>query len=359
MAMFNLMLGLRKMGLQPILISTLPARRYAPLYEKLVSSGVRVIYIGHHYGGMVHWPTLIKAVVRTLRKVGGDLLHAHTPKEAFSIAISTRIIDRRFIYTIEGDPLSEVHYAEEGAINLIINGLVFKVGLKAADGLASCSRWLSNLIEERYGIPSEPIPNPVDVERFSKYSKPIQSLGSRVKIVATLARLVRVKGIHVLLKSVPLVLKEVKDVEFWVMGEGPLKEALLKQASQLGVMKSFKLLGYIPEPEKLLENAYALVMPSLYEPFGMPAAEAGACMKPVVAARTGGLEEIVKDGETGFLYEPTDHHELAEKLIKLLNDPELASRMGWSAYRRVYENFSPERVARMYMDLYREVSLAF
>jgi 1,4-alpha-glucan branching enzyme len=96
-----------------------------------------------------------------------------------------------------------------------------------------------------------------------------------------------------------------------------------------------------------------LVMPSLYEPFGMPAAEAGAASKPVVASRTGGLQEIVEDGSTGLLHRPGDHEDLAEKVLRLLGDPELAAEMGRRG--RVMRLFSPEVVAAQYLKLYEEV----
>src|SRR5919201_5754036 len=129
----------------------------------------------------------------------------------------------------------------------------------------------------------------------------------------------------------------------------------------------------LPRPElvQLLSHARVLVCPSIYEPFGLVNLEAMACEAPVVASATGGIPEIVVDGETGYLVPfergddafgtPRDPHkfarDLAQAINRLLHDPELARRLGQAGRRRVVERFSwtviAERTAALYRSLAR------
>jgi len=354
MAMFNLMLGLARAGVRPLLVSTAPLPRYMPLYRRLASAGVKIALIDAPRKGVFHWPIITRAAIHMARWGDVELLHTHTPKEAFFISIAAKTTARRFLYTLEGDPLTELSYARGGVSEWVINAPSLFCPLRTANGLAACSSWLAETVKERYGAEAEPIPNPVDVERFSE-NLPMKKQEDGTKVVLALARLVRIKGIHTLLRAAALVLREAREAEFWVAGDGPMRQELQEEAKRLGVADRFKLLGYSTEPEKLLSQAYLLAMPSLYEPFGMPAAEAGAASKPIVAARTGGLQEIVEDGKTGLLHKPADYNDLADKLLTLLTDERLVREMGRRGHERVWSHFRPEVVARKYVALYESI----
>ena len=96
-------------------------------------------------------------------------------------------------------------------------------------------------------------------------------------------------------------------------------------------------------------------MPSRFdEPFGLVALEAANHGLPVVAARRGGLPEIVVDGETGFLIDPENPADLAEKLGELASNRERASKMGENGQRRVLREFSEARMVAAYENLFRK-----
>jgi starch synthase len=121
--------------------------------------------------------------------------------------------------------------------------------------------------------------------------------------------------------------------------------------------------GILPRKEivHLLTAARVFVCPSVYEPFGLVNLEAMACETAVVASRLGGIPEIVVDGETGLLvdYDGGDPagfaKELAAAIGKLLEDPELAARMGAAGRRRVLEQFTWSAIADRTVDLYRSL----
>ncbi len=101
--------------------------------------------------------------------------------------------------------------------------------------------------------------------------------------------------------------------------------------------------------------AQIAVTPSVYEGFGLPAAEAMACEVPVIATRAGALPEVVEDGKSGILVPPQDPHALAGAIKRLLGDEPLRRRMGGEGRRRVERCFSWEQTARQVLDVYEEV----
>jgi glycosyltransferase involved in cell wall biosynthesis len=121
-----------------------------------------------------------------------------------------------------------------------------------------------------------------------------------------------------------------------------------------------RFVEYIPrlttdELVALYNSAQVVVSPSLYEGFGLPAAEAMACGAAVVATTAGAFPEFIEDGRTGILVRPGDPDALADAIKSLLNDPERCARMGAAASEHIRTNFTWERTARMTVDLYEEV----
>jgi glycosyltransferase involved in cell wall biosynthesis len=135
-----------------------------------------------------------------------------------------------------------------------------------------------------------------------------------------------------------------------VVGEGSLREAVVARVGAV------RYLGALPHEKVVAEMARSavVVVPSLWEePFGRVVIESMAVGVPVVASRRGGLTELVRDGETGFLFEPGDAEDLRVKAKLLLEDPERNERMGRRA-REEYERwYTPERNLRLLLELYR------
>ena len=347
MAMMNLMIGLRKLGAEPLLLGTEPTQIYRPYFERLEEVGIKIVYWGRGAVGASYWAGLLAAATKIVLKGSVDVLHAHTPKEGMVLSLVSRLTGRPLVYTFEGDPLLELRFQKRRLYDEALHRQFLREIVRNSAALAACSRWLASHLRENYGIDAEPIPNPVDVERFSRSGAPMG------RTIVTLARLVEVKGLRTLLRAAEKVIRVDGEATFLVAGDGPMRETLERESARLE--GRFRLLGFHQRPQELLKTCYMLVMPSLYEPFGMPAAEAGAASKPVVASRTGGLQEIVEDGSTGLLHRPGDHEDLAEKVLRLLKDPKLAAEMGRRGRERVMKLFSPEVVAAQYLKLYEEV----
>jgi glycosyltransferase involved in cell wall biosynthesis len=200
------------------------------------------------------------------------------------------------------------------------------------------------------------IPNGVDLRNYVPLQKRLHCHDQRVaKKVVSVGRLIQNKGIHYLIDAAPEVLQRFPSTEFIIVGDGPMRTELETRAKERGVLQAFRFYGFVPEVSNVLNTCDIFVRPSLTE--GMPLAvlEAMACGLPVIATRVAGTPEIVIDHETGILVDSGDASNLAEALIELLGNTELAMRFGVNARKLVEKSHSWQKTARMTLNVYKEI----
>lgn len=170
----------------------------------------------------------------------------------------------------------------------------------------------------------------------------------------SLARLAELyKGHDTLIRVLPLVRARCPGARLRIAGDGPLREYLQRIARSVGVDDAVDFLGEVADESlpDLYRTSDAFVLMSRESPskggaegFGIVILEAGACGKPVVAGRSGGLVDAVEDGVTGILVDPEDPAAVAEALIAVLSDQALAQRMGQAGRQRVLARFTWDTV---------------
>jgi L-malate glycosyltransferase len=178
------------------------------------------------------------------------------------------------------------------------------------------------------------------------------------KTVGIVGRLSPQKGHSVLLEAMATVAAEVPDVLVLVIGDGPDRAVLEQQVTSHRLRDHVAFTGVLPQDEvfRLYGTMDVLAMPSLFEGFGLTAAEAMAAGLPVVGTRIEGLSEVIDDGVTGYLVPPGDSGALAGRLVELLNDPGKRRRMGQAGHARVKAHFSMERYCGSILGAYRYFS---
>jgi glycosyltransferase involved in cell wall biosynthesis len=174
-------------------------------------------------------------------------------------------------------------------------------------------------------------------------------------MVAFAGRLVREKGAEVLVRAFARVVKGLPDARLLLAGEGPERNHLKKLIANLNLSQSISMLGHLPHPE--LERKFSTVwiqaVPSLWEePFGNVAAESMMRGTAVVASNSGGFMEIVQDGQTGILVPPGDEVALAEALVLLLGNRDLAEQMGRAGREMALKHFSETTYVDKFVQLY-------
>jgi len=159
-------------------------------------------------------------------------------------------------------------------------------------------------------------------------------------------RLKRYKGVEILLRAVALTRATRDDVVLDVAGQGDDRLRLERLSRKLGLADAVRFLGFVPEEEKrrLLREAWAVVLPSPKEGWGISNVEAAACGTPALASDSPGLRDSVRHGETGFLVPHGDVPALAQRMLELAADPALVTRLG-SAGRRFAEGLSWDEAA--------------
>jgi glycosyltransferase involved in cell wall biosynthesis len=172
--------------------------------------------------------------------------------------------------------------------------------------------------------------------------------------VGIVGRLVPIKDHETFFRAASLVLRQKPDVTFIVAGDGELRKQLEAYAAPL-LGGRIRFLGWVSDLPKLYSALDAVVLTSTNE--GTPTAliEAGAAGKPVVATRVGGVPDVVRDGETGFVVRPRSPKLIAERILGLIVHPTNGQAMGDAARGWVADRFSAERLADDIAELYREL----
>lgn len=194
------------------------------------------------------------------------------------------------------------------------------------------------------------IPNGVDTEFFFCN---IQYPPKDVRILFV-GRLSKQKGLFNLIKSIKILQYELnKNYLFEIVGEGPDKEELLKMTQKNGLSKSIQFSGWLDKQSLCYkyQQATAFAFPSLSE--GMPNAvlEAMATGLPVIATKVAGNEELIRDGENGYLVPANDCYSFAQKVDQMVNEPSKLKMMSQKSREIAMDEYSWEHVADEYINL--------
>jgi len=264
--------------------------------------------------------------------------------------------------TLAGVP---IRLSTKHGFNEFREGQIFALGDRTIGALAhrqiAISRGLARYLSETEGFP-EP-----DFEivhyGISAGAEPAPYAGAAPRFLC-IGRLIPIKGHVVLLRAFRQVLDERPDARLDVAGRGVLEHGLKDLSRELGLDEAVRFMGHVTPVQQAVEDSLAVVVPSLGEGFGMVALEAMERARPVIAASIGGLEDLVRDGETGLLVQPGDADSLAQAMLALAADPARAAAMGAEARRRAIERFPEvrctertEEVYRYWLDLRRNGSL--
>jgi glycosyltransferase involved in cell wall biosynthesis len=181
-------------------------------------------------------------------------------------------------------------------------------------------------------------------------------LPHRAPLVGNVAALVPHKGQRHLIDAAHLVVQEIPDARFVILGEGELREHLERHVRDHHLEKHVLLPGFRTDVLGCMKGFDLFAMSSVTEGLGTSILDAMACSRAVVATRAGGIPEIVQDGLTGVLVEPRDHKAMAREIVRLLRDEALRARMGEAGRTRVGEWFSVERMVAETAAVYARVA---
>jgi len=210
------------------------------------------------------------------------------------------------------------------------------------------SRWVADRLHAEGVRVDEVVPNGIP----TRPRRP--PLGERPSI-GFAGRLVKKKGVDVLLAATAELLRRVPSVRLVVVGDGPERALLEALAASLRIDHAVEFVGHVDRAtaEQILDVCWLQAVPSVWEePFGLVAAEAMMRGTAVVASGSGGLTEQVVDGETGYLVPPGDASALAHALERVVVDRDLAERLGDAGRRRALAELTEDRYVDRILAIY-------
>jgi glycogen(starch) synthase len=315
-----------------------------------------------------------RSLSKKARAIDADVYEAHAVSGYGLLkALNKQGIKRPFVHTIHGVLADEYEQARENGYqsfrsriaNYFMHRLAKLEGetAKNAKLIVTISKYSLEKIENHYGVDAAKVrivPNGVDPEKF----KPLEDqeaikrqfgLGNE-PCVLFVGSLIPRKGLPFLVEAAKKVVKKYSGTKFVIVGEGPLKNRLLSNLETANLSGNFKFLGNLKEDmlTALYNCADVFALPSIQEGQGIVLLEAQASAKPVVAFDVGGVNEAVRNGETGLLVKRGSSEELADALLKLLSDKALREKMGANGRRFVTENFTWDICAQKMLNVYRE-----
>lgn len=301
----------------------------------------------------------VRDLVKKGKSLGIDLMHAHFGVEGLCSLKAARAMDIPAVTTLHG---FDVNYSRRAlAASMSPSWLRYSLGrarfMESADRLVCVSEFVRSKALRLGADPDRTCVIPTGVDTSLLVPQPPRA----EPVIVQVGRLVEVKGSEYLIRAAAALIRDVPELRLRLVGDGPLRSSLEELAANLGVEAHIQFLGQLSHEETLdvIKSARVLCLPSVAtsegatEGLGQVVLEAAALGRPVVASKSGGIPEAVEDGVSGRLVRERDVSEIAEALKEILNDDQLAQRLGLAGRRIVEERFDLSRCTERLEALYR------
>jgi L-malate glycosyltransferase len=295
---------------------------------------------------------------RFLRRQSVSVVHAHQYAPLFYSCLA-RLPTRRIpiLFTEHGRDYPDYRRWKRVWANRSL--------LTARDRFVAVGQYVRKALVDFEGLPEgrvDVIYNGRDLRMFI----PDQSRRSEVRdqlglshdgfVIVQVARLDRLKDHPTALRVMARLKSALPSSTLLIVGDGEERERVQGLVEELGLASSVRLLGERNDVARLLQAADLFLLTSVSEGIPLTLIEAMATALPCVATRVGGIPEIVKDGETGFLADSGNDLELARYIVRLAEDPVLRERFGQAGHARVHTRFDEPAMLESYKRMYHEMA---
>jgi glycosyltransferase involved in cell wall biosynthesis len=351
--------GLREKGVR----QTLVAPPHSPLAERAAAADIEVVPLKMRGDWDLFAPRRLR---RVIAERGVRLVHAH---DAHAHALARRATAPRNARSLKGTRRGP---APRSNVGLVVSR---RVDFEISRGRCSCRKYLdprvwyfaiSNGVRDvlaRGGVAADRVivvHSGVDPGRFS-FRVPREKvraefhIAADAPIIGTIGSLVDHKDHRCFIDAALVVLARYPAARFIIVGEGELRRALERRIAQDGLEKAVLLAGYRDDVETFLSGFDIYVLSSHLEGLCTSLIDAMLFRLPIAATRTGGVPDLIRDGETGLLAPPKDPLALARAIERLLSDSALARRLGEAARAHALDDFTAEALVRNTLAGYEKV----
>jgi len=318
--------------------------RLGELAPEAKAKGIKVHHVERKQGFDF---TLPFRLARILQKERVDIVHTHNMSPLFYGTIAAHLAGVRVV-------INTRHGREKKTMSSFILGLNDAVIFISEDSKSEMLKY-NHINEQNVKV----IYNGIDVDRYRDHmdkniAKDKLQIGRSTLVIGTVGRLSEEKDHFTLLDAFVKVAKLRDDVKLVIVGDGILRKELERYVKNRGLDEKVIFFGFRDDITEILPALDMFVLSSTTEGVALTLLEAMAASKPVVATNVGGNPEVVVDGETGFLVPPKDPQTMADAIMKILDNPELAKSMGRAGRKRVEQYFSLDRMVKDYTEVYEE-----
>ena len=298
---------------------------------------------------------LLNSIVQSKKS---DIIHSHWSLAGIVGILTSKILKKKNVLMMHG-----------ADIFVLGKNPFLKFILKNSDYLLCNSRYTEKMALEIYPVKTHKIVSPgVDLHKFYPQIKNLRkklNIGENDTFILSLAKFIPRKGIEYLIEAMDILVNKKKYSNIYVRlgGRGPLKKRYLNLIKKYNLNRYIKFTGYINKID--IANYYSeadiFVLPSIIddsgdtEGLGVVLLEANACGTPVIGSRVGGIQDIILDGKNGFFVEQKSASDIANKLIKLINNPKLREEMGRTGKKYVSEKFNWEKNVEDIVKIYNRI----
>lgn len=300
-------------------------------------------------------------IKKYIKDGGYDLIHCHGARANYIAFFIKNSLNMPFITTLHSDyklDFKDSRYKQ--AIFMPINAIALR---KFKHILTVTKAFKDMLIKRGFdenrllviynGINLDEKIEPLPKEQFLKNYN-IEHKPDYIYI-GIAARLQVVKGLKHFLEASKLLLKENKKIMFLIAGTGTLEESMKTFIRQNNLEENVKMLGFVKDINSFYNVIDINILTSYSESFPYSLLEGARMKKATIATDVGGIGEMIKSNETGFLIKPYSHNEIVEKIKIFIKNKNIMKEFGENFYKNVYDNFSDIKMSKTHIEIYKNI----
>lgn len=297
-------------------------------------------------------PSVLIDLIRIIRNDRIDIVHGQGARADFYARLASGF-SRKTMY------VSTVQMPVEGYDVGPMKRLLYKAFDRFSERFVDRFLVVSSVLEQAmiqgHGIPRERVVKiyngietdfykPHDQEEGRRRVRREYSVSDSEILIGSLGRLVWQKGFEYFIHAMPILIRDIPEAKFFIVGEGPLRQELEGQARSLGIQDRLVFTDHRSDIRDIMAAMDVVVIPSILEGFPMITLEAMAMEKPIVTTSIDGIMEQITDGREGLLIAPKSPPALAQAVKRLVDNPGYARSLGINARAKVVRDFSVHKM---------------